>query len=217
MLEKVITSTEAHDYATKYSTPEDNIAQALNNFTVAQVMGAQMISGHLQGNFLKLISMMLQPKNVIELGTYTGYATMALCEGLQPNGKVYTIDTDEKLQTTRDDYWQQAGLLTKIEQKIGKALEVLPTLNGITFDLAFIDADKGNYINYVDFLLAHMPIGGIILADNTLFHGEVFQTPIEHKTALKIHQFNQYVQSLDNIFHVLLPIRDGITLIRKMK
>src|SRR5690606_7069041 len=111
----------------------------------------------------------------------------------------------------------KANLTSKIEPLIGKALDILPTLKHIPFELAFVDADKGNNINYINYLLEIMPVGGVILVDNTLFHGEVFQEPIEKNIAQKIHQFNEYLQTLENIFHVLLPIRDGMTMIRKMK
>lgn len=217
MTDNKITTAIAQAYSEKFSSPEDAVSAALNVFTQEQVSGAQMLSGHMQGNFLKLMSMMIQPQNVIELGTYTGYATIALAAGLKDGGKVYTIDTDSQLQPVRDKYWEEAGLSKQIEQRIGKAVDVLPSLDNIIFDLAFIDADKGNYQNYTQYLLDRMPVGGIILADNTLFHGDVFEEPIVQKTAIKINQFNEYLQNLDNIFHVLLPIRDGITLIRKMK
>lgn len=216
-MDKTITSAAANRYAELFSSPEDTVSAALNTYTVENVRGAQMISGHLQGNFLKMISLMLQPRNVLELGTYTGYATIALAAGLQENGRIHTIDTDSSLQSLRDTYWQSAGLAAKIVQHTGKALDLLPSLNDIVFDLAFIDADKGNYTNYLEILLEVMPPNGTIIIDNTLFHGEVFDSETTDKNAKKIHDFNKYLQQRPDVFHVLLPIRDGITLVRKTR
>lgn len=217
MLDNNITSDLVNLYAEKFSSPEDAISRSLNEYTIRNVHGAQMISGHLQGNFLKMLSLFLQPKNILELGTYTGYATIALATGLEANGKVHTIDIDDSLQPIRDQYWQEAKLSHKIRQHIGSALEIIPTLDDVTFDLAFIDADKGNYINYLDLLLDRMPVNSSIIVDNTLFKGAVCDEATSNKTAIKIHNFNKHLQQLPNVFHVLLPIRDGITLIRKIK
>lgn len=216
-MDKTITSATANRYAENFSSPEDAVLAALNTYTVEHVRGAQMISGHLQGNVLKMISLMTQPGNVLELGTYTGYATIALAAGLQEGGRVHTIDTDNNLQATRDRYWQQAGLTGKIIQHTGKALDILPELSNVVFDLAFIDADKGNYKKYLDMLLEVMPQNSTIIIDNTLFHGEVFDEDTTDKNAKKIHEFNRYLQQRSDIFHVLIPIRDGITLVRKTR
>lgn len=213
----IITSKEASTYAEHYSSPEMPVMKALADHTHAHVAGAHMLSGHLQGNFLRWISATIQAQNVIELGTYTGYATLALAEGLPANGKVHTIDTDASLQNIRATYWEKANLEHKIVQHVGPALDVIPTLHDITFDLAFIDADKGNYIPYVNTLLSIMPIGSTIIADNTLFHGEVFNENTLSKPAKHMQAFNKHLQTLPNIFYTLLPIRDGITLIRKIK
>jgi caffeoyl-CoA O-methyltransferase len=214
-VETTITSYLANQYAEKFSSPEDVVAHRLNTYTQNHVRGAHMISGHLQGNFLKMLSMIINPQYVIELGTYTGYATIALATGLQQSGQIHTIDTDASIQDIREQHWTAAGLKNKITQHIGKALDVLPNLKNIPFDLAFIDADKGNYIQYLNTLLEIMPINATIVIDNTLFHGEVFQENISNKSAVKIHEFNTYLQQLPNVFHVLLPIRDGITMVRK--
>ena len=209
-----ITSETANKYAEQFSSPEDNVLAALNMQTQAEVHGAHMISGHLQGQFLKMISCMIQPKYVLELGTYTGYATIVLAAGLQNNGEIHTIDIDTKLQNIRDKYWQAAGLTNNIKQFIGKAIDLLPSLE-YDYDLAFIDADKGNSQNYVNLLIQKMRKGSFILVDNTLFHGEVLKPEEEqNKTGKKIHDFNQYLTTLPNIEFVLLPIRDGITLLR---
>jgi len=216
-MDKTITSVPANRYAENFSSPEDAVSAALNAYTVANVRGAGMLSGHLQGNFLKMISLMVRPRNVLELGTYTGYATIALAAGLQDGGHVHTIDTDSTLQDVRDSHWKEAGLAGKIIQHTGKALDILPTLRPVPFDLAFIDADKGNYKHYLDLLLEMMPADSTIIIDNTLFHGEVFDEATSDRNAIKIHDFNQYLQQLPDVFHVLLPIRDGITLVRKTR
>lgn len=211
----MITSDAANNYAEKFSSTEEQVLAALNVQTHAEVHGAHMISGHLQGAFLKMVSQMIKPNAILELGTYTGYATIALAAGLQDNGKIHTIDIDAKLQNIRNEYWEDAQLQSKIVQHIGKAIDIIPTLKE-EFDLAFIDADKGNYKNYVDLLLVIMKPGAFILIDNTLFHGEVLKPEEEqNKTGKKIHEFNQYLHTLKGIEFVLLPIRDGITLVRK--
>jgi caffeoyl-CoA O-methyltransferase len=212
---QIITSEVANSYAEAHSSPENTVLKELNIFTQENIRGAHMISGHLQGNFLSMISQMCQPKFVLELGTYTGYATIALASGMQDDGKIITIDTDASIQNVRDTFWEKASLKDKIEQHIGKALDVLNDISNYKFDLIFIDADKSNYIYYLDKSLELLAPNGTILVDNTLFHGEVFEETNRSKAANHIHNFNTYITNKVDIFHVLLPIRDGITLIRK--
>jgi len=208
---------QADQYAQKYSSKTDDVLQELYAYTKDHVKGAQMISGPLQGKFLEMISIMLQPMHIIELGTYTGYATLCLTKGLQHKGNIHIIDIDESLQSIRDKYWEMSSLNHKIKQYIGKANEIIPTINA-TFDLAFIDADKNNYITYLDQLIALMPNGSHILADNTLFHGEVLKSEaLQGKNGKYMHAFNDYVLQHPNLQSVLLPFRDGITLIRIQK
>ncbi len=216
-MNRAITSEEANAYATKYTSNESGVLKELREYTKQNVHGAQMISGHLQGALLASISKMIQPKNVLELGTYTGYATICLTQGLAENGTVHTIDNDDSLTALRKVYWQKAGLEEKIKLHIGKAADVLKELD-IVFDLIFLDADKKNYGIYLDLCLDKMNIGGIIIADNTLFHGEVLVADADKgKNAKAIHSFNEKVNNDDRVEQVLLPIRDGITIIRKIK
>ncbi len=211
---KSISFELADAYASQFSSPTDAILQALYDETYQSVRGAHMISGALQGKLLELLSGMIKPRNILELGTYTGYATICLAKGLTDNGKVHTIDIDESLNELRFKYWNLAALDNKIQLHIGKASEVINTITD-PIDFAFIDADKGNYIHYLDLLTQKMPVGSYILADNTLFHGEVFKPVSEqNKTGNIIHRFNEYVQQHSQLEHVLLPIRDGITLIK---
>jgi caffeoyl-CoA O-methyltransferase len=212
-----IVAEDVHAYAAKYSDQETEVLKALNDATHAEVRGAQMLSGALQGAILSMISQLVQPKFVLELGTYTGYSAICLAAGLKEEGKVHTIDIDAKLNDMRQLYWEKAGLAEKIEQHIGPALTVIPTL-APTFDLVFLDADKGNYIAYFDLLMEILPIGAVIVADNVMFHGEVLQ-PIEEqgKSAKHIQAFNDHVNATDRVSKVMLPVRDGITIIKKIK
>lgn len=202
---------KAHDYATSMSNHEPELLAALSVYTQENVRGAHMISGHLQGLFLSMISKMIKPKYIIELGTYTGYATLCLAEGLQQGGAIHTIDTDASIEHIRQSYWSQSEKKDQIIQHIGKGIAVLEKLD-ISFDLAFVDADKGNYKNYIELLLKKMPKGSFILADNTLFHGDVLLEE-KGKTGTIIHEFNEYVQLHPNLSKVMIPLRDGITLI----
>lgn len=202
---------KAHDYATSMSNPEPELLATLSQYTQENVRGAHMISGHLQGLFLSMISKMIKPKYIIELGTYTGYSTLCLADGLQQDGAIHTIDTDASIDHIRQNYWSQSEKKNQIIQHIGKGIEVLENLD-ISFDLAFVDADKGNYINYIELLLKKMPKGSFILADNTLFHGDVLLEE-KGKTGTIIHEFNEYVQRHPNLSKVMIPLRDGITLI----
>lgn len=202
---------KAHDYATLMSNHEPELLADLSKYTQENVRGAHMISGHLQGIFLSMISKMIKPKYIVELGTYTGYATLCLAEGLQKDGEIHTIDTDASIDHIRQEYWSKSDKKAQIVQHIGKGLSVLEQLD-IQFDLAFVDADKGNYKNYIELLLTKMPKGSFILADNTLFHGDVLLEE-KGKTGTVIHEFNEYVQQHPNLSKVLIPLRDGITLI----
>ena len=212
-----ITSAAINTYAEQYSTPETAVLKALNEATVAEVRGAQMLSGALQGSFLSIISKLIRPKNILELGTYTGYSAICLAQGLQENGQLHTIDTDDQLQAMRDQYWNEAGLQQTIIQHIGPAAEVLPQIN-VTFDLVFIDADKKNYGLYFDMLIDLVPVGACFIADNVLFHSEVVQSEEQQsKSAKYMHAFNEKIKHSDRVEQVILPIREGITLIRKIK
>lgn len=211
----IITPDPINLYAEQYTTPEDNVLAALNRETNAHVKGAQMISGHLQGIVLQMLSQTVAPKQILELGTYTGYSAISLARGLAAGGKLHTIDIDASLQEMRDRYWDEAGVKNMIVQHIGEAESVIPQIQG-DFDLVFIDADKKNYGLYFDMVIDRMPSGSIIIADNVLFHGQVILPPEQQSnTAQYIHEFNKKIASDDRVEQVILPLRDGLMLIRK--
>ena len=212
-----ITSEEVHQYVLHYSIAETEVLKALNKETNESVKGAQMLSGAHQGAILSMLSKLIKPRNVLELGTYTGYSAICLADGLPEEGKVHTIDIDDRLNEMRLQYWHAAGLQAKIILHIAPALDVIPTLEA-EFDLVFLDADKGNYINYFDLLMDTLPVGAVILADNVMFHGDVLKPEEEQSKAAKhIQAFNDHVQASDRVENVMLPIRDGISIIRKIK
>lgn len=212
-----ITSEEVHQYVSQYSIAETKVLKALNKETHESVKGAQMLSGAHQGAVLTMLSKLIRPRNILELGTYTGYSAICLAEGLQEGGKVHTIDIDERLNEMRLQYWEAAGLQAKIILHIAPALEMIPALD-TEFDLVFLDADKGNYINYFDLLMDILPVGAVILADNVMFHGDVLKPEAEQsKAARHIQLFNDHVQACERVETVMLPIRDGISIIRKIK
>lgn len=212
-----ITSEEVHQYVSRYSIAETEVLKALNKETNETVKGAQMLSGAHQGAVLTMLSKLIRPRNILELGTYTGYSAICLAEGLQEGGKVHTIDIDERLNEMRLQYWEAAGLQANIILHIGPALEVIPALDA-EFDLVFLDADKGNYISYFDLLMDILPLGAVILADNVMFHGDVLKPEAgQSKAARHIQLFNDHVRASDRVETVMLPIRDGISIIRKIK
>jgi predicted O-methyltransferase YrrM len=214
-MEHIINPEPISEYSERFTSAESAVLKELNIKTQKEIPGAQMISGHLQGAFLQMISRMIQPENVLELGTYTGYSAICLAQGLKEGGKVHTIDVDAKLQNIRDTYWEKAGLNNKIQQHIGAAAEIIPVIDR-TFDLVFIDADKRNYGLYFDLIFDKMPSGGWLLVDNVLFHGEVVLPHEQQSNAAKfIHFFNEKIASDNRVEQVLLPIRDGLMLIRK--
>jgi caffeoyl-CoA O-methyltransferase len=214
---KLLLSKALNDYAEAYSTPESAILAKLNRETNMKVDNPAMLSGHLQGVFLSMISHMVQPKYVLELGTYTGYSAICLAQGLQEGGQLHTIDINEELKDMSFRYFCDAGLEGKITQHIGKAADIIPTLEH-DFDLVFIDADKQNYNLYYDLVFDKVPVGGYILADNVLFEGDVILPDAEQsKNAKAMHAFNKKIKEDDRVAQVLLPLRDGLMLIRKTK
>ncbi|MCD6064429.1 MAG: O-methyltransferase [Flavipsychrobacter sp.] len=204
-----------NEYAETYTTPETQTLAALNRETNVKVELPVMLSGHLQGGLLKMLSYMIKPRRVLEIGTYTGYSAICLAQGLANDGILHTIDINEELEDMCFRYFCEEGLEKKIVQHFGKAAEIIPTLEG-QFDLVFIDADKQNYSLYYDMVLGRVPVGGYILADNVLYDGEVVKPADEQsKNARAIHAFNEKVKSDKRVEHVLLPVRDGIMIIRK--
>lgn len=204
------------EYAERYTTAEQEPLRQLNRETNLKVSMPAMLSGHLQGNLLRMISSMIKPHRVLEIGTYTGYSAICLAQGMAENGHLHTIDINEELEETAFRYFCQAGVSERITQHIGKAAEIIPKLEE-KFDLVFIDADKQNYGLYYDQVFDKVRKGGYILADNVLYDGEVVLPGEEQsRNARAIHAFNEKVRNDKRIEHVLLPVRDGIMIMRKI-
>ena len=207
-------SEELENYAAQHTEDEPLLLQELNKRTHLNVLQPRMISGHFQGRFLSLLSKMVQPRTILEIGTYTGYATLCLAEGLHPEGVLHTIDIKEELTDLQREFFDRSGYGNQIVQHLGKAADIIPTLN-TTFDLVFIDADKQNYAHYFDLVIEKMNRGGIILSDNVLWSGKVVEE-VKHndKHTQALMAYNQKIKDDPRVETVLLPIRDGITLSR---
>lgn len=205
-----------NDYSENYTTPEHPALAALNRETHLKIDLPVMLSGHLQGAVLSMFSHMIKPERVLELGTYTGYSAICLAQGLAENGHLHTIDINEELEDMAFRYFCDAGVDKKITQHIGKAAEIIPSLQE-TFELVFIDADKQNYHLYYDLVFDKVPVGGFILADNVLYEGDVVLPENEQgKNARAMHAFNEKVKNDNRVEQVLLPLRDGIMIMRKV-
>ena len=207
-------SEELENYAAQHTEDEPLLLQELNKRTHLNVLQPRMISGHFQGRFLSLLSKMVQPRTILEIGTYTGYATLCLAEGLHPEGVLHTIDIKEELTDLQREFFDRSGYGSQIVQHLGKAADIIPALN-TTFDLVFIDADKQNYAHYFDLVIEKMNRGGIILSDNVLWSGKVVEE-VKHndKHTQALMAYNQKIKNDPRVETVLLPIRDGITLSR---
>jgi predicted O-methyltransferase YrrM len=206
---------DLNDYSERYTTPENKALAALNRETNVKVEMPQMLSGHLQGAMLSMLSHMIKPHRILELGTYTGYSAICLAQGLAEDGQLHTIDINEELQDMSFRYFCEAGVQDKIVQHIGKAADIITALDE-QFDLVFIDADKQNYSNYYDLVFDKVPVGGYILADNVLFEGQVTLPENEQgKNAKAMHAYNEKISKDPRVEHVLLPLRDGIMIVRK--
>ena len=207
-------SEELENYAAQHTEDEPLLLQELNKRTHLNVLQPRMISGHFQGRFLSLLSKMVQPRTILEIGTYTGYATLCLAEGLHPDGVLHTIDIKEELTDLQREFFDRSGYGSQIVQHLGKAADIIPALD-TTFDLVFIDADKQNYAHYFDLVIEKMNRGGIILSDNVLWSGKVVEE-VKHndKHTQALMAYNQKIKDDPRVETVLLPIRDGITLSR---
>lgn len=202
-------------YSLEHSQPESDVLQKLNRETHAKVLMPRMLSGHMQGNMLSMLSKMIQPTKILEIGTYTGYSSICLAQGLAEGGTLHTIDINEELKKMAQSFFDEAGLKDKIEIHIGDALEVLPTINE-SFDLVFIDADKKSYSAYYDLIFDKVNPGGYIIADNVLWSGKVVDNPdTMDPDTLAIDNFNKKVHNDIRVEHMLLPIRDGAMIVRK--
>ncbi len=207
-------SDKLDDYVVAHSQPEPELLQELNRETWQKVLAPRMLSGHFQGRVLSMISKLIRPRYILEIGTYTGYSALCLAEGMNPEGELHTIDINEELHDLQRKYFDRSGHGSQIFQHTGNALEIIPTLN-IHFDLVFIDADKNNYPNYLEMILPKLSKGAVILSDNVLWSGKVLE-PVnkedEDTRALVI--YNKLLNEHPKLETVLLPIRDGLTISR---
>ena len=203
------------DYILKVSTGEDKILQELNRETNVKILYPRMLSGHLQGKILEMISKMICPENILEIGTYTGYSAICLAKGLNKGGKVHTIERNDELTEFSEKYFKKAGFNEKIVLYVGNAKEIIPQFKCF-FELVFIDADKYEYLNIYKQIFDKVPVGGYILADNVLWGGKVIENQKSgDKDTRGIVEFNNYVQNDSRVENLILPVRDGLMIIRK--
>lgn len=202
------------EYVVKHSQNEPELLQQLSKETWQKVLNPRMLSGSFQGRILSMLSKLINPKNILEIGTYTGYSALCLAEGMQKEGTIFTIDKNEELENFAKKYFNKSNYKSQIKQFIGNAIDIIPTINE-KFDLVFIDADKSNYVNYFNLIIDKMNPGGIILSDNVLWSGKVIEKlnpkDIDTKTLL---EYNKLLNTDSRIETVLLPIRDGLTISR---
>ena len=211
------------EYISGHSSPENAVLEAITRDTYVHVLNPHMLSGHVQGRVLSMISHMIRPKRILELGTFTGYSALCLAEGLAEGGKLVTIEHNDELEETIRRNLSRSPLGEKIELVIGDAKEILSDLtfgahNKENFELVFIDADKREYCAYLDLVYPLVPVGGFILADNTLWDGHIIDPAYDKdKQTLGLRAFNDQLKEDDRFEQVILPLRDGLTLIRKIK
>lgn len=202
------------NYVVRHSQQEPQLLKELSRETWQKVLNPRMLSGAFQGRVLSMISKLIAPKTILEIGTYTGYSALCLAEGLQENGILHTIDKNEELEELQYKYFQKSSFGDQIKQYVGNAIEIIPSIED-KFDLVFIDADKSNYLNYFELIIGKMNKGGIILSDNVLWSGKVVE-PLEEKDidTKVLLEYNRLLNEDDRIETVLLPIRDGLTVSR---
>jgi caffeoyl-CoA O-methyltransferase len=206
---------KAQTYAEEFSSDEDSLLKEIAEYTYSKHSEPQMLSGHLQGKVLEMISCMIQPRRILEIGTFTGYSALSLAKGLITEGQLHTIDIrDEDVQLARS-YFNRSVSADKIISHSGNAIDIIPKLNE-TWDLVFIDADKPAYIAYFNLVLPQVQKNGFILADNIFFHGEVLNENVKGKSAKGIEAFNNFIKDRSDIEKVVLTIRDGLYLVRKL-
>lgn len=207
-------SEELEDYIEKHSENEPELLAALNKETYQKILLPRMLSGHFQGRVLSMLSKLIRPTNILEIGTYTGYSALCLCEGMQENGSLHTIDIKEELVDFQRKYFDKSPWGNQIVQYLGEAVDIIPNID-LTFDLVFIDADKENYLIYYEMIVPKMNQGGIILSDNVLWSGKVVEPIDDGDMSTKILvEYNSHLKNDPRVETVLLPIRDGLTVSR---
>ncbi|MGI8789085.1 MAG: O-methyltransferase [Pyrinomonadaceae bacterium] len=212
-----IVSSEIQNYAEKYTSAESEVLQTLREKTFGERDDKAMLSGFYQGRLLAMLSKMIQPRRILEIGTYMGYSAMCLAEGLREDGKLFTLDIEPETNQIAKSFWAKSEYADKIESFLGNASEIIPTLDG-TFDLVFIDADKPAYAAYYDLVFPKLRVGGIIIADNVLRDGKVLNAEKEtDENTVALHKFNQKIQADERVSNILLAVRDGLMVLRKEK
>lgn len=204
-----------NNYIEEHSEAEDPVLKELNRETNLKILRPRMLSGHIQGKILEQISKMINPKIILEIGTYTGYSAICLAKGLQENGILHTIEINDEIENFIKKYIQKAGLQKKIKLHIGDANKIVPSINDM-IDLVFIDADKPQYIDYYNLVFDKVKKGGYIIADNVLWSNKVIKKIDKNDTQTKgIIDFNNYVHNDDRVENVIFPVRDGLMILRK--
>ena len=205
----------ANSYAEKYTSSEDDLVKEIAEVTFASHPKAHMLSGHIQGKLLEMVSFMIRPIRILEIGTFMGFSALCLAKGLKKEGQLHTIEKRKDDAITAKCYFDRSYFKEQIILHIGDALDIIGELDE-TWDLIFIDADKENYVNYFNLVLPKLKVNGFILADNVLFHGQVLEDEVKGKNAKAIQAFNDFIRERKDIEKVMLPVRDGLYLIRKL-
>jgi caffeoyl-CoA O-methyltransferase len=210
-----IVNSLAQQYSERYTSSEETLLKEIADFTYNHHPHSNMLSGHLQGKLLEMISCMIRPKRILEIGTFVGYSALCLAKGLTDDGQLHTIELREEDAKRAQSYFDRSISKEKIILHLGNALKTIDELNE-TWDLVFIDADKENYTNYFNRIFSKVKPGGFILADNVLFHGHVLEKEIKGKNPKAIQQFNDHVNERTDVEKLMLPVRDGVYVIRKL-
>jgi predicted O-methyltransferase YrrM len=203
-------------YILNHISPEDHFLEELDRETHLKVLRSRMLSGHLQGQILSMISSMVKPKSILEIGTFTGYSALCLAKGLADGGQLHTIEIDDELESIAQKYFLKSGMSDRIFQHIGDARQIIPSISQ-SFDLVFIDADKREYCDYYNLIFDYIPVGGFLLADNILWNGKVIEPEAADEEQTRgILNFNNLVQNDLRVRNVILPVRDGIMVVQKI-
>ena len=203
------------DYASKYTENESKLLMDLDRETWMKTVNPRMISGKIQGRVLSMLSRMIKPQNILEIGTFTGYSALCMAEGINKNGLIHTIDINEEIVLLAKEYFQKSKFHKNIKQYIGNAIDIIPKIKN-NFDIVFIDADKENYSNYFDLVIKKVNIGGFIIADNVLWSGKVTKN-IRDKETMALHEYNNKIMQSSIVSNLLLPVRDGLMICQKIK
>lgn len=218
LLQQICNKMTLEEYISSHSTAENEVLEAITRDTHVHILNPHMLSGHVQGRVLSMLSHMIKPKRILELGTFTGYSALCLAEGLAEGGRLITIEHNDELEETIQRNLSRSPLCERIELRIGDCKLVIGDLKDQVFDLVFIDADKREYCAYLEAIYPLVPVGGFILADNTLWDGHIIDPAYDKdKQTLGLRAFNDKLKEDDRFEQVILPLRDGLTMIRKIK